>query len=149
MPDYYLDPEAFTRLFASAERNRRSIAAGLYIMAHRIVRTFTGPHDVLEDAASDAVVHCLGKLVRFDRQRDAFAYFSSVIFNSIVSDLRRERRRRDLVLSFGSLERGSREIYKHRINHQEARDFREELRHRRRRRARSDGNPNGVPVERA
>ena len=132
---HYLDPDAFADLFRHPDRNRRRIARGLHQIAHRIIRRFDGPFDVLEDAAANAVLLAILKLDRWDKSRGSpFLFFSGMMWSDIYDHLTVERRRRKRFPDFGTIGAGA-------IDHggapltlrpEDAREFRNEIRNRKR-----------------
>jgi len=132
---HYLDPTAFADLFRHPNRNRARIARGLHQIAHRIIRRFDGPFDVLEDAAANAVLLAILKLDRWDKSRGSpFLFFSGMMWSDIYDHLTVERRRRKRFPDFGTIGAGA-------IDHggapltlrpEDAREFRNEIRNRKR-----------------
>lgn len=91
----YLDAASFTRLFRAPRRNHAAICLGLNRMASGVGRRlWFGNAIEREDAVANALLYAIERIdrFRFTKGRDAFAYFSSVLYNRMVNRLGRERR---------------------------------------------------------
>lgn len=91
----YLNAASFTRLFRARRRNHAAICCGLQILAGGVGRRLWF-RDVIEreDAVANALVYAIERIdrFRFGRGRDAFSYFSSLLFNRMVNRLGRDPR---------------------------------------------------------
>jgi hypothetical protein len=102
--NHYLDADALAALIRgnTNNRNRRKIAAALYVMAHKLRLTFKGDRHELEDAASNAALIALRRLHKCNPKRtgkDIFSFFSEVMRKEIVHHMHRQRQRRSKIES--------------------------------------------------
>lgn len=91
----YLDAAAFTRLFRARRRNHDEICRGLHVLASGVGRRLWFRDSIeREDAVANALVYAIERIdrFRFGRGRDAFSYYSSLLFNRLVNRLGRDPR---------------------------------------------------------
>lgn len=92
---HYLDAAAFTRLFRHRRRNHASICLGLRVLVAAVARRFWFPHaDDRQEHESQALLHTIERIDRFKFKcgGDAFSYYSSLVYNRLLTQLRETAR---------------------------------------------------------
>lgn len=93
----YIDRHRFTDLFDDRQSNHEEICLQLNLMATRIAASFHF-HDE-EDAISTATVHAIQRIGKFNSiQRNAFCYFTTMIFNTFKRYAKKSKRQRHVSL---------------------------------------------------
>jgi hypothetical protein len=92
----YIDAATFTALFRNRKRNRAKICEGFRLLVDRIAGQFWFlTIQDREDMEAHALLKAIERIDRFKfaRGKNAFAYYSSLIWNASLRDYRRHRRR--------------------------------------------------------